>query len=76
MVIKVFGGVNSVAHAALEQQVQVLRECQHVCQIFGVSVIEQKACIVMEHHQSLADVLSQCPGKEAFPQHALPILGR
>ena len=71
VVTKVFDGVNSVAaHAALEQQVQVLRDCQHVCRILGVSSVEQKACIVMERHQSLAKVLTGCPGKHALSQHA------
>ena len=72
VVFKMIAGASSAAMCnALEQQVQLLRSCQHVCQVIGVSVVEQKACVIFERHHSLAAELSRCAGEDHLLQHAV-----
>lgn len=72
VVFKIFAGASSAAMCnALEQQTQLLRSCQYVCQVIGVSAVEQKACVIFERHHSLAAELSRCAGEDYMLRHAV-----
>ena len=68
VIVKMFlDNLNAEATIVVERQVQMLRGCERVCQICGVTVINQKACIILQQHHSLAEELAYCVGMHILP---------
>lgn len=55
VVLKVLTLTNDVSMTEIEEQVQLIQqaspECPHLCHMYGVTCLQNKACLVMKRHR-------------------------
>ncbi|KAL3130408.1 hypothetical protein ABBQ38_008232 [Trebouxia sp. C0009 RCD-2024] len=76
VVLKVLTLTNDVSMTEIEEQVQLIQqaspECPHLCHMYGVTCLQNKACLVMKRHRCTLAVGSSMPMPVVL-RHAIDI---